>query len=93
VDRTASGQEFAAVEREFFEQGQALEAEAAEERALQEAADQPERPGQRRGKSAAGKVLALGVVVAGVLLIGHRWFTGTADATPARVASGDSAHR
>ena len=77
VDRTLSGQSFAAVERQFFEQGVQLEAEiTAETEALREAADQPEGPRRRRSASVVGKVVVLVIVVAGVSFIGHRWFTG-----------------
>jgi hypothetical protein len=87
VDRTLSGQDFAAVEREFFEQGNQLEADmASESEALREAADQPEGPRRRRGQSFVGKALMLMVVVAGVSFIGHRWFTGGGMPTPVAAA-------
>jgi hypothetical protein len=77
VDRLSSGQGFAAVERQFFDQGFQLEAEiSAEAEALRDAADQPEGPRKRRSPSMLGKVVVLVVVVAGVSFIGHRWFTG-----------------
>ena len=87
VDRTLSGQSFAAVERQFFEQGVQLEAEiTAEAEALREAAEQPEGPGRRRAPSVLGKVVVLVMVVAGVSFIGHRWFTGGPGPTPVAVA-------
>jgi hypothetical protein len=87
VDRTLSGQGFAAVEQDFFEQGNQLEAAmASESEALREAADQPEGPRRRRGQSIVGKALMLMVVVAGVSFIGHRWFTGGGIPTPVAAA-------
>jgi hypothetical protein len=86
VDRTLSGQAFAAVEQDFFEQGNQLEAAmASESEALREAADQPEGP-RRRRPSIVGKALMLTVVVAGVSFIGHRWFTGGGVPTPVAAA-------
>jgi hypothetical protein len=80
-----SGQSFAAVERQFFEQGVQLEEEiTAETEALREAADQPEGPRRRRTPSLVGKVVVL--VVAGVSFIGHRWFTGGPGPTPVAAA-------
>jgi hypothetical protein len=82
-----SGQSFAAVERQFFEQGVQMEAEiTAESEALREAADQPEGPRRRRGPSLVGKVVVLVMVVAGVSFIGHRWFTGGPGPTPVAAA-------
>jgi hypothetical protein len=87
VDRTLSGHSFAAVERQFFEQGVQLEAEiTAETQALREAADQPEGPRRRRTPSLVGKVMVLVMVVAGVSFIGHRWFTGGPGPTPVAAA-------
>jgi hypothetical protein len=92
VDRTLSGQAFAAVERQFFEQGVQLEAAiSAESEALREAADQPEGPRRRRAPSLLGKVVVLAVVVAGVSFIGHRWFTGGPGPTPVAVADNPQA--
>ena len=87
VERTTSGQLFAAVERQFFEQGFQLEAEiTVETEAMREAAEQPEGPRRRRGPSMVGKVVVLAMVVAGVSFIGHRWFTGSPGPTPVAVA-------
>jgi hypothetical protein len=86
VERTTSGQLFAAVERQFFEQGFQLEAEiTTETEAMREAADQPDGP-RRRRPSMVGKVVVLAVVVACVSFIGHRWFTGSPGPTPVAVA-------
>ena len=87
VDRTASGESFAAVEQQFFEQGVRLEEEITREtEALREAADQPEGPRRRKGPSIVSKVVVLVVVVAAVSFIGHRWFTGGPGPTPVAVA-------
>ena len=86
MDRTLSGQTFAAVERQFFEQGNQLEADiASESEARRERPISPGPPAPPR-QSFLGKVLMLMVVVAGVSFIGHRWFTGGGMPTPVAAA-------
>jgi hypothetical protein len=93
VDRTSSGDRFAGVELQFFEQGVKLDEEiTAETEALREAAEQPEGP-RRRAPSMAGKVVALVMVVAGVSFIGHRWFTGAPGPTPVAAADQPTTRR